>query len=127
MRVAFFGALDSDDPRLAATLETIRRELGAPEAPDLIYRYHAADGFKGQEGTFISCAFWVASCYGLIGRMEDAMPLFQRLLGRSNDLGLFSEEIDAGDGSALGNFPQGFTHMSIVNGAVHLQRLAEGK
>ncbi len=124
LRLPFFEALDANDPRLATTLDTIRRELGAPEARDLIYRYRAKDGFAGQEGTFISCAFWVASCDGMIGRMEQATALFGKLLVRSNDLGLFAEEIDPRDGSALGNFPQAFTHMSIVNGAVRLEQLA---
>ena len=120
LRVALFDVLDPADPKFLSTLEILRWQLAAPADPDLFYRYRAPDGIAGQEGAFVSCAFWVADCDALAGRREQAEQHFARLLTRGNDLGLFAEEINPADGSGLGNFPQGFTHMSIVNGLVRL-------
>ncbi len=120
LRTVLFGAIGPRDERLLATLALIGRELGAG---DLLYRYRMPDGLEGQEATFAACAFWRVGCLALAGRTEEARPMFERLLGRANDVGLFAEEIDEESGALRGNFPQGFTHMAIINHALRLERL----
>ena len=122
LRTVLFGAVEADDPRVEATFRVVTRELGAGPDGELIRRYRpGTDGLPGHEGAFTSCAFWVAGCLALAGRTREAETRFEQLLAHGNDLGLFSEEIDPATGDMLGNFPQGFTHMSIVNGAKRLQ------
>ncbi len=122
LRVALFDALPLDDGRLARTVEAIDAELGVG---DLLYRYRTDDGMEGKEGTFTACAFWMSSCLALVGRMDEARERLDRLLARSNDMGLFAEEIDPASGEQRGNFPQGFTHMAVINHSVRLAKLAE--
>ena len=122
LRIALFDALPVDDGRLARTLEAIQAELGDG---DLIYRYRTDDGMEGEEGTFTACAFWFASCLALVGRLEEAHARLGRLLSRSNDVGLFGEEIDAASSEQRGNFPQGFTHMAVINHSVRLVKFSE--
>ena len=118
LRLVLFGALDAKDPRVAATLERIDAELGAG---DLLYRYRIGDQMRGNESSFTACSFWRAGVLAMMGRTEEAAGLFERLLARGNDLGLFAEEIDPASGEQRGNMPQGFTHMALINGAVRLQ------
>ncbi|OHV15277.1 glycoside hydrolase [Methylorubrum extorquens] len=117
LRTVLFGAFDPHDPRVAKTLERVGQELGAG---DLIYRYRMDDGLEGDEATFTACSFWRVGCLALAGRNDEATALFERLLARGNDLGLFAEEIDAETGEQRGNVPQGFTHMAVINHAVRL-------
>ncbi|KAB1076831.1 glycoside hydrolase family 15 protein [Methylobacterium soli] len=119
LRVVLFGAIDPQDPRMLATLRAIERELGAG---DLLYRYRMEDGLEGQEGTFTPCAFWRVGCLALAGHTGEATAIFERLITRGNDLGLFAEEIDPRTGEQLGNTPQGFTHMALINAAIRLER-----
>ena len=121
LRLVIFGAIDPHDPRLARTLEAIERELGAG---DLLYRYRTDDMLEGSEGTFTACAFWRVGVLAMAGRTGEATALFERLLARGNDLGLYAEEIDAATAEQRGNFPQAFTHMALVNNALLLR--AEG-
>jgi GH15 family glucan-1,4-alpha-glucosidase len=86
-----------------------------------VHRYRNRDGLPGSEGAFLICSFWLVDALLATGRADEARRLFERLLGLSNDLGLFAEEVQAGDGSFLGNFPQAFTHLALVNSAVHLE------
>ena len=123
LRIALFGALPLDDGRLERSLDAIGRELGDG---DLVYRYRTEDGLEGQEGTFTACAFWYAGCLALTGRLEEARARVGRLLGRANDVGLFAEEIDAASGEQRGNFPQGFTHMALINHLVRLMEFGQG-
>ncbi|MDR7038640.1 GH15 family glucan-1,4-alpha-glucosidase [Methylobacterium sp. BE186] len=118
MRVVLFGAIDADDPRMLSTLAAIERELGEG---DLIYRYRMPDGLEGREATFTPCAFWRVSCLALAGRTDRAKAIFERLIARGNDVGLFAEEIDAASGEQRGNTPQGFTHMALINAAIRLE------
>ena len=118
LRAALFGAVPADDGRLARTLDAVVRELGEG---DLLHRYRMPDGLRGTEGAFTACAFWRVGCLVLIGRREEAQALFERLLGRANDVGLFAEEIDPASGEQRGNFPQGFTHMALINHALRLR------
>lgn len=117
LRTVLFDALDPHDPRTARTLDAIEREL---TDGDLTYRYHMDDGFDGQEATFTACAFWRVGTMAMMGRIGEAQALFDRLLARSNDVGLFAEEIDVATGEQRGNLPQGFTHMCVINHAVRL-------
>ncbi|HJE22301.1 MAG TPA: glycoside hydrolase family 15 protein [Methylorubrum populi] len=117
LRAVLFDAFDPHDPRVAATLDRVGEELGAG---DLLYRYRVEDGLEGDEATFSACAFWRVGCLALAGRTDAATALFERLIARGNDLGLFAEEIDAESGEQRGNLPQGFTHMAIINHAVRL-------
>jgi GH15 family glucan-1,4-alpha-glucosidase len=79
------------------------------------------DGLPGDEGVFLPCSFWLAICLNLLGRKEEAHELFERLLTLQNDLGLISEEYDPRDKRLLGNFPQAFTHVSLIVAAQFLE------
>jgi GH15 family glucan-1,4-alpha-glucosidase len=114
------GFLPPDDPRVVSTVEAIQREL---TDDGLVLRYRpekTADGLPGGEGTFLVCSFWMADALGMIGRRDEAGELFERLLGLRNDLGLLAEEYDPVDRRQLGNFPQAFSHVGIVNTANNL-------
>jgi GH15 family glucan-1,4-alpha-glucosidase len=118
--MARVGFLPAGDPMMAGTIDAIRKRLGDH---DLIYRYTDAtdDGLPKGEGTFFPCSFWLVEALALSGRFEEADELFQRLIGFGNDLGLFSEEIDAATHELLGNFPQALTHIALMNAALTLE------
>ena len=109
------GFLPATDPRMAATIEAVRTGLSDPRG--LVYRYRSDDGLDGEEGTFLICTFWLVQCLALSGRTTEANELFERATGHMNDVGLLAEEVDPGDGSLLGNFPQAFTHIGLINAA----------
>jgi GH15 family glucan-1,4-alpha-glucosidase len=111
--------LPADDPRMRSTIEVIAREL---TEDGLVLRYMNdeglnADGLSGEEGTFVICSFWLVSCLALAGEIERAETLFDRLVGFANDLGLLAEEVDTESGELLGNFPQAFSHIGLINAA----------
>ena len=114
------GFLPADDPRVLGTVEAIQREL---MADGFVLRYRpdeTADGLPGDEGVFLPCSFWLADCLALIGRREEAEALYERLLSLRNDVGLISEEYDVRQKRLVGNFPQAFTHVGIINTAKNL-------
>ena len=114
------GFLPVDDPRVAATLAAIEREL---VVDGFVLRYRPdnhVDGMPGSEGAFLACSFWLVDSYVLQGRHDEAQALFERLLSLTNDLGLLSEEYDPRAGRQVGNFPQAFSHVGLVNSAVNL-------
>jgi GH15 family glucan-1,4-alpha-glucosidase len=113
------GFLPATDARVQSTIESIRSNLSVD---GLIYRYRTADGLPGREGMFLPCTFWLVDALALGGRFDEAHDLFERVSGYTNDLGLLSEEIDPAGRSFLGNFPQGFTHMALINAAVNLAK-----
>jgi GH15 family glucan-1,4-alpha-glucosidase len=119
--LARVGFLPGDDPRLLGTLDAIRRRLGNDE---LIYRYDVTteDGLPPGEGAFLACSFWMVEALALAGRHDEARHCFEKLLTRANDVGLYSEEIDVESGALLGNFPQGLTHIGLLNAALCLQK-----
>jgi GH15 family glucan-1,4-alpha-glucosidase len=80
----------------------------------------ADDGVGGEEGAFLACSFWLADAYELLGRTDDATALFERLLTLRNDLGLLAEEYDPASRHLVGNFPQGFSHIGLINTAYNL-------
>lgn len=115
------GFLPPDDSRVVGTVEAIREELGHH---GFLRRYSTdsttVDGLPGDEGTFLVCSFWLADALHMIGRTKEARELFERLVGLTNDLGLLSEEYDPVRDRHLGNFPQAFSHIGLVNTALAL-------
>jgi GH15 family glucan-1,4-alpha-glucosidase len=118
------GFLPGNDPRVRSTVEAIEREL----MPDgLVLRYDtskSSDGLPPGEGAFLACSFWMVSALKAVDRMDDARALFERLLTLRNDLGLLSEEYDVERQRLVGNFPQAFSHIALVNAAFDLQDAA---
>jgi GH15 family glucan-1,4-alpha-glucosidase len=112
------GFLPADDPRMLATIDAIADRL--TDSRGLVYRYRTGggvDGLAGEEGTFLLCTFWLAQALAMTGQVDRAREVFQRAVGYVNDVGLLAEEIDAATGELLGNFPQAFSHIGLVNAA----------
>jgi GH15 family glucan-1,4-alpha-glucosidase len=114
--------LPPEDPRVVGTVEAVEREL---LHDGFVLRYltkddGAVDGLTGREGAFLACSFWLVDCLHLIGRVKDAQEMFEKLLMLRNDLGLLSEEYDPVAKRLVGNFPQAFSHVSLVNSACRL-------
>jgi GH15 family glucan-1,4-alpha-glucosidase len=121
--IPLVGFLPPTDPRVLGTLAAIEREL---VRDGLVLRYDTGtgtDGLPPGEGAFLACSFWLADNYLLQGRLDDARALFERLLSLRNDLGLLSEEYDPADKRQLGNFPQAFSHLALINTAQRFARL----
>jgi GH15 family glucan-1,4-alpha-glucosidase len=117
------GFLPPDDPRIRGTVEAIEQRL---MANGLVLRYETESGVDGLppgEGTFLACSFWLVDNYVLLGRHADARRLFRRLLRLCNDVGLLAEEYDPRSRRMLGNFPQAFSHVALVNSAFNLTRV----
>jgi GH15 family glucan-1,4-alpha-glucosidase len=114
------GFLPPEDPRIRGTVEAIERTL---VTDGLVRRYNpdaADDGLPAGEGAFLACSFWLVDAYLMLGRREDALRLFERLLSLRNDVGLLSEEYDPYGNRLIGNFPQAFSHLALVNSATNL-------
>jgi GH15 family glucan-1,4-alpha-glucosidase len=122
------GFLPASDPRIISTVELIMKEL---VVDGLVQRYQTSpsgrvDGLPPGEGTFLPCSFWLADCLYLMGRIDEATSLFERLLGVRSDLGLLAEEYDPVASRLLGNYPQAFSHVCLVNTAYNLNRQVVG-
>jgi len=115
------GFLPASDARIVGTVEAVEREL-LQDGFVLRYRTHTndVDGLPAGEGVFLPCSFWLVDCYELCGRHDAATELFRRLVGLANDVGLLSEEYDPAAKRLLGNFPQAFTHLALVNSAFNV-------
>jgi GH15 family glucan-1,4-alpha-glucosidase len=115
------GFLPPDDPRMVSTVAALEREL---LVDGLLLRYRTeedgVDGLPQGEGVFLACSFWLVEVLALLGRREEAQALFERLLALRNDVGLLAEEYDPRAGRQLGNFPQAFTHLALVEAAIAL-------
>jgi len=114
------GFIAPDDPRMRSTVDCISERL--TDANGFVYRYHADDGLSGSEGTFTICTFWLVDNLAMQGRVDEARSLFERLLSYSGHLGLFSEEVGNNGINALGNYPQAFTHIALINSAYNLKK-----
>jgi GH15 family glucan-1,4-alpha-glucosidase len=118
------GFLPLADPRVRGTIEAIEKQL----MPDgLVLRYQTEkfdDGLPPGEGAFLACSFWMVSALNMLGRNQDARRLFERLLVLRNDVGLLAEEYDLKTKRQLGNFPQAFSHIALVNAAFELTRVS---
>jgi GH15 family glucan-1,4-alpha-glucosidase len=125
--IPLVGFLPPTDARVAGTVQAIEREL---MDDGFVLRYSTAegnpDGLPPGEGAFLPCTFWLADAYHQIGRTADARHLFERLLAIRNDVGLLSEEYDPGSGRLVGNFPQAFSHVALVNTASNLTPAVRG-
>ncbi|TLP56600.1 MULTISPECIES: glycoside hydrolase family 15 protein [Pseudomonas] len=122
LQIALTGFLPAHDPRFLRTLEQIEKRL---LRNGLLLRYDsdsAADGLTPGEGTFLVCSFWLADVYVLLGRQQEAQALYERLSGLCNDVGLLAEQYDPAGRRMLGNFPQAFSHIGIINTALNLYR-----
>jgi len=116
------GFLPPSDGRVRATIEAVERRL-MPNGFVLRYDTHTSDdGLPHGEGAFLACSFWMADAYILLGRRDDARKLYERLLSLRNDLGLLSEEYDPAAKRMLGNFPQAFSHIALINTAHNIER-----
>ncbi|MFE2886505.1 glycoside hydrolase family 15 protein [Streptomyces graminifolii] len=117
-----FGFLPADDPRVVGTVDAVREALGHD---GFVRRYDTAadtpvDGLPGDEGAFLACSFWLVDALQMTGRRKEARVLFERLVSLANDVGLLAEEYDPVAGRQLGNFPQAFSHIGLVNTALTL-------
>jgi alpha,alpha-trehalase len=111
------GFEDARSPRMKETIHRIRDGLGAGRG--LVYRYR--DGESPGEGAFLVCSFWLAECLAKAGEVEEARAIFEGAASFANDLGLFAEEADPATGELLGNFPQAYTHVGLVNAALAIE------
>jgi GH15 family glucan-1,4-alpha-glucosidase len=118
-----FGMLPTTHPVVRRTIDVVRNELAHD---GLVHRYLVEDGLPGQEGAFLLCSFWLLDCLVHAGEIAEAEALLDKLLGLANDVGLFAEEADPSTGEALGNVPQAFTHMALVNSCAHLSAAKRG-
>jgi GH15 family glucan-1,4-alpha-glucosidase len=118
--IPLVGFLPPSDPRVKSTVAAIERDL---TENGLVLRYRPEstdDGLPGGDGAFLACSFWLVDNLVLLGRRDEARALFDRLLSLRNDLGLLAEEYDAGKSRMLGNFPQAFSHIALINSAHNL-------
>jgi GH15 family glucan-1,4-alpha-glucosidase len=116
------GFLPATDPRVRGTIEAIEQKL---MRGGLLLRYdtsESSDGLPPGEGAFLACSFWMVTCLKMIGRDADAHALFERLLALRNDVGLLSEEYDVAKKRQVGNFPQAFSHIALINAAFELEK-----
>ena len=117
LMIPLVGLLPGTDPRVTGTIDAIRAELGHD---GLLSRYSTDatdDGLSGTEGQFLACSFWLVDALAVNGRRDEARSLFERLLTLANDVGLCAEEYAVARGRQVGNFPQAFTHLALVNAA----------
>lgn len=117
------GLEPEDSPRVAGTVEAIRRNLGA--GGPLLFRYRHDDGFPSGEGAFLPCSFWLVQALARIGKQNEAETLFAELLAMGGQLGLYAEEMDPNSREHLGNFPQALTHAALLQAAIKLDQRAE--
>jgi GH15 family glucan-1,4-alpha-glucosidase len=115
LMLAITGFLPGEDPRMKATIDATAARL--TDQRGLVYRYLAHDGLAGEEGTFLLCTFWLAQAQALAGEVDDAVATFERAVAAINDVGLLAEEVDVHSGEMIGNFPQAFSHIGLINAA----------
>ena len=121
--IPLVGFLPATDPRVRGTLHAIEDKLLIDD--EFVLRYqpdNPADGLSPGEGAFLACSFWLVDNYVLQGRYAEARRLFDRLLSHCNDVGLLAEEFDPLNGRMLGNFPQAYSHVGLINCALNLSR-----
>jgi GH15 family glucan-1,4-alpha-glucosidase len=116
--IPVMGFLPPDDPRIEGTIDAVMEHLTTDDG--LVYRYED-DDLPGEEGAFVLCSFWLVDALTIVGRTDEAWEVFESLLEYASPLGLFAEEIDPETGEFLGNFPQGFSHLGLLNSALYLR------
>ncbi len=124
LMIPLVGFLPADDPRMRGTVEAIERQLMRHGFVERYTTEPSVDGLPTGEGAFLACTFWLADCQHLLGRHADARRTFETLLALRNDVGLLAEEYDAEAGRQVGNFPQAFSHIGLINTAMNLSPAA---
>ncbi len=119
------GFLPADEPRVLSTIDATEERL--TDDRGLVYRYRSHDGLEGEEGTFLLCTFWLAQALARAGRLARARTVFERAAALVSDVGLLAEEVDPVSGELLGNFPQAFSHIGLVNAAWEISVAANGQ
>ena len=119
------GFLPADDPECCRRSTATEEQL--TDARGLVYRYRAHDGLDGEEGVFLLCTFWLAQALAMAGEVERARIVFERAAAFVNDVGLLAEEVDPVSGELLGNFPQAFSHIGLVNAAWAISQAESGR
>jgi alpha,alpha-trehalase len=120
LALAMTGFLPANDPRMKATIDATAARL--TDERGLVYRYLSRDGLAGGEGTFLLCTFWLAEAQALAGDVDAATATFERAVAAINDVGLLAEEVDPASGEMIGNFPQAFSHIGLINAAWAISR-----
>jgi GH15 family glucan-1,4-alpha-glucosidase len=123
--IPIVGFLPGNDDRVRATVDAVTERLTDPRG--MVYRYRVADGLEGREGSFLLCTFWLAHALALGGDVSRAREVFSRAAACANDLGLLAEQADAATGELLGNFPQAFSHIGLVNAAWAISQAETGR
>jgi alpha,alpha-trehalase len=123
LMLAITGFLPGHDPRMKATIDATAARL--TDDRGLVYRYLAHDGLDGKEGTFLLCTFWLAQAQALAGEVDLATATFERAISAINDVGLLAEEVDGVSGEMIGNFPQAFSHIGLINAAWAISQVRE--
>jgi GH15 family glucan-1,4-alpha-glucosidase len=121
LAIPLVGFLPPTNPRVRSTVDKIQEQL---TAHGFVYRYLTDDGLPGGEATFALCSFWLVDNLALVGHVDEARALFERVVSYANDLGLLSEEIEPVSGELLGNYPQGFTHLALIRSALNIAKAA---
>jgi alpha,alpha-trehalase len=124
LMLAITGFLPADDPRMKATIDATAARL--TDQRGLVYRYRTHDGLTGGEGAFLLCTFWLAEAQVLAGDVDAATATFERAVAAINDVGLMAEEIDSASGEMIGNFPQAFSHIGLINAAWAICQASQG-
>jgi GH15 family glucan-1,4-alpha-glucosidase len=124
LHASILGYGEPAGERMLGTLTAIDRHLR--DGP-LVMRYLGDDGLPGEEGAFLACSFWLADAWARAGRVEEAEQLMERLLAMANDVGLYAEEVDPGNGSFLGNFPQALPHLALIGAATAIEEARRGR
>jgi alpha,alpha-trehalase len=119
------GFLPADDPKILSTIRATEERL--TDERGLVYRYRAHDGLEGEEGTFLLCTFWLAHAQALAGQTDRARATFERAIEYTNDVGLLAEEVDETSGELLGNYPQAFSHIGLINAAWAISQAEGGR
>jgi GH15 family glucan-1,4-alpha-glucosidase len=124
LMLAIVGFLPGDEPRMKATIEAIADRL--VDHRGLVYRYRSHDGLEGEEGTFLLCTFWLAHALALAGEVGRARQTFELAAAYANDVGLLAEEVDPASDEAIGNYPQAFSHIGLINAAWAIHQAEQG-
>ena len=124
LMMPIMGFIAADDPRMVSTIRAIEERL--TDDHGLVYRYKAQDGLEGEEGTFLLCTFWLAHAQALAGEIDRARATFEKAIAFANDVGLLAEEVDPVTKELLGNFPQAFSHIGLVNAAWAIAQAEKG-
>jgi GH15 family glucan-1,4-alpha-glucosidase len=127
LNIPLVGFLPGTDERVTGTIDAISRELGRDGFVSRYSTVNTDDGLPGDEGQFLACSFWLVSALALNGRVDEARALFERLLALSNDLGLLAEEYDVKRQRQVGNFPQAFSHLTLVDAARSISDAAQAR